>query len=90
MADKRKDGQSSGEGKTLLPADKKKKTNSNDSEEDKVFTADNMADDVRSKLQSMAQSMQSMEQGILQKLEKLKGLEHLLNKAVHKLDAMEA
>ena len=46
MVDKRKDRKSSGEGQTLLPADKKKKNNSNDYEEDEVFTADNMADDV--------------------------------------------
>ena len=52
MADKRKDHQSSGEDKTLLPADKKKKTSPNDSEEDAVnisemFTADDMADELQ-------------------------------------------
>ena len=49
MGDKRKERQSSGETIALLPADKKKKKNSNDSEEaGEVFETSNMAEMRRS------------------------------------------
>ena len=55
-----------------------KKTNSNNCEDEEVFTALNMADDVGSQLQN-----------IFQRLEKLDSLELLLNKALLELNAME-
>ena len=89
MGDKRKERQSSGETIALLPADKKKKKNSNDSEEaDEVFETSNMADREASKFENILSRLDKIEV-MLTRLDKLDNMKQFLNKTLPKLNAIE-